>query len=181
MEIKRDLIAIAGGVAAAMIGTDERMIMDRKAAMFLALAAPLAIAAAEAPQAAPADLTAFADAFDAAQIAKDGAALERMVADDLVFIDGDGARHGKREFIAGWTGPDEQYDPVTLSDRVVVPLGRDAGLASADAILSGRSAGQPFRTRIRFTDVFRRGAHGWQAVHIQVTRLPPPKDAAAAR
>lgn len=140
--------------------------------MLLALAAPLAVAAADAPASDLSELTAFADAFDAAQIAKDGAALERMVADDLVFIDGDGARHGKREFIAGWTGADDAYDPVVLGDRVVVPLGRDAGLASAEAILSGRSAGKAFRTRIRFTDIFRRGAGGWQAVHIHVTRMP---------
>ena len=50
--------------------------------------------AAEAPQSDIADLTAFADAFDAAQIAQDRAALDRMVADDLVFIDGSGKRYG---------------------------------------------------------------------------------------
>jgi ketosteroid isomerase-like protein len=143
-------------------------------------AAALALAACgEAPQdpagtASLADLTAFADAFDAAQIAKDGAKLNTMVADDLVYIDGSGKRQGKGDFIAGWTGADDSYDPVRLSDRVVIPLGRDAGLASAEAILSGRSAGQPFRVRLRYTDVFRRHAGGWQAVHIQVTRMPIP-------
>lgn len=136
------------------------------------LVALLLISPARAlPHDAPADLAAFADAFDAAQIAQDRAALEHMVADDLVFIDGDGARHGKRDFIAGWTGPDDDYDPVTLRDRIVTPLGTDAGLASAEAILSGRSAGKPFRTRIRFTDIFRRSGDTWQAVHIQVTRM----------
>ena len=108
-----------------------------------------------------ADLTAFADAFDAAQIAQDRAALGRMVADDLVFIDGSGKRYGKASFIEGWTGPDDDYDPVTLTDRVILPLGKDAGLASAEAILSGRAAGKPFRVRIRFTDIFRR--HGDRA------------------
>src|SRR3546814_11051194 len=60
--------------------------------------------AAEAPQGDIADLTAFADAFDAAQIAQDRAALDRMVADDLVFIDGSGKRYGKAFFIDGRTG-----------------------------------------------------------------------------
>ena len=115
--------------------------------------------AAEAPQSDIADLTAFADAFDAAQIAQDRAALDRMVADDLVFID-------------GWTGPDDDYDPVTLTDRVILSLGKDAGLASAEAILSGRAAGKPFRVRIRFTDIFRRHGDGWQASYIHVTRMP---------
>ena len=119
-----------------------------------------------------ADLTAFADAFDAAQIAQDRAALGRMVADDLVFIDGSGKRYGKASFIEGWTGPDDDYDPVTLTDRVILPLGKDAGLASAEAILSGRSARKPFRVRIRFTDIFRRHGDSWQASYIHVTRMP---------
>src|SRR3546814_1063720 len=128
--------------------------------------------AAEAPQSDIADLTAFADAFDAAQIAQDRAALDRMVADDLVFIDGSGKRYGKAFFIDGWTGPDDDYDPVTLTDRVILSLGKDAGLASAEAILSGRAAGKPFRVRLRFTDIFRRHRDGWQASYIHVTRMP---------
>ena len=128
--------------------------------------------AAEAPQGDLADLAAFADAFDAAQIAQDRAALDRMVADDLIFIDGSGKRYGKTFFIDGWTGPDDDYDPVTLKDRVVLPLGKDAGLASAEAILSGRSARKPFRVRIRFTDIFRRHGDSWQASYIHVTRMP---------
>ena len=150
------------------------------------LATLLAIAAATAPAVTavhqPAEdiaaLTAFADAFDAAQIAMDGAALDRMVADDLVFIDGSGQRLGKADFIAGWTGAGDSYDPVTLRDRIVLPLGTDAGLASAETILSGRSAGQPFRVRIRFTDIFRRTGDGWQATYIHVTRMAPEAETA---
>ncbi len=147
--------------------------MHRFRAMALALGAVLAILAVPARADEVADLTAFADAFDAAQIAQDRAALEAMVADDLVFIDGDGRRLGKSDFIAGWTGAEDDYDPVTLADRVVVPLGPGAGLASAETTLSGRAAGKPFAVRIRFTDIFRRKGDSWQAVHIQVTRLPP--------
>ena len=132
--------------------------------------APPAIAA-EAPVGTGADLASFADAFDAAQIAQDRAALERMVADDLVFIDGSGKRYGKAFFIDGWTGPDDDYDPVMLQDRIVLPLGEDAGLASAETILSGRSAGKPFRVRIRFTDIFRRHGDSWQVAYIHVTRM----------
>lgn len=147
--------------------------MHRIAAFVLACTAPLGLAANDAPTGPVRELTAFADAFDAAQIAKDGAALQRMVADDLVFIDGNGKRSGKTDFIAGWTGPGDIYDPITLHDRIVMPLGGGAGLASAETILSGRSAGKPFRVRIRFTDIFRRSeSGGWQAAYIHVTRMP---------
>lgn len=139
------------------------------AALAFCVAAPAI--AADAPASEIADLRAFADEFDAAQIAQDRAALERMVADDLVFIDGSGKRYGKAFFIDGWTGADDDYDPVTLSDRVILPVGPDAGLASAETILSGRSAGKPFRVRIRFTDIFRRHGDSWQATYIHVTRM----------
>lgn len=132
--------------------------------------APPAVAA-DAPASEIADLHTFADAFDTAQIAQDRAALDRMVADDLVFIDGSGKRRGKAFFIDGWTGADDDYDPVTLTDRVILPLGKDVGLASAETILSGRSAGTPFRVRIRFTDIFRRHGDSWRVTYIHVTRM----------
>jgi hypothetical protein len=44
---------------------------------------------------------ALADAFDRAQLTQDARALDTMIADDLVFIDGSGKRQGKKEFIAG--------------------------------------------------------------------------------
>lgn len=138
----------------------------------LALSVSASTAAAEAPQGDIADIIAFADAFDAAQIAQDRAALDRMVADDLVFIDGSGKRYGKAFFIDGWTGSDDDYDPVTLKDRIILSLGKDAGLASAETILSGRAAGKPFRVRIRFTDIFRRQGASWEAIYIHVTRMP---------
>lgn len=141
-------------------------------AMMLVSGAMSPVLAAEAPAGEVASLRVFADAFDAAQIAQDRAALETMVADDLIFIDGNGRRYGKAFFIDGWTGPDDDYDPVTLTDRVILPLGPDAALASAETILSGRSAGKPFRVRIRFTDIFRRRGDSWQAVYIHVTRMP---------
>jgi ketosteroid isomerase-like protein len=144
----------------------------------LAIAASLAscaVAPAAAPSAAAsvrASLAEFADAFDQAQLARDRAALERMVSDDLVFIDGSGRRQGKREFIDGWTGPGDRYDPITLIDRVVLPIGPDAGVVSAETVLSGTSGGQRFSSRFRFSDTFQRTGGQWRAVHIQVTRIP---------
>lgn len=138
--------------------------------MIAALIAALSLMAAPAVD--PQDLTAFADAFDAAQLAKDGPALERMVADDLVFIDAAGKRQGKREFIAGWTGVGETYEPIVLVDRTVTELGPDVGVVSAETTLRGTSGGKAFSSRFRFTDTFHRRGGQWRAAHIQVTRIP---------
>jgi ketosteroid isomerase-like protein len=144
----------------------------------LAIAAGLAscaVAPVKAPSAGAsvkASLGAFADAFDRAQLTKDRESLERMVSDDLVFIDGSGRRQGKKEFIDGWTGPGDRYDPVTLIDRVILPIGPDAGVVSAETVLSGTSGGQRFSSRFRFSDTFQRTGGQWRAVHVQVTRMP---------
>lgn len=133
------------------------------------LAAFLAFAAAV-----PADdsgILAFADAFDRAQLTQDAAALNEMVADELVFIDGSGKRQGKKEFIAGWTSPGDRFDPVVLIDRKVVPLGSDAAIVNAETTLGGTSGGQRFVSRIRFADTFHRVDGKWRAVHIQVTPI----------
>ena len=116
-------------------------------------------------------ILAAADAFDTAQLTKDSAALDRMVTDDLVFIDGSGKRLGKTEFIAGWTAPGDQFDPINLIDRTVTLLGPDAGIVGAEVNLCGTSDGKLFCSRIRFADTFRRIGGRWQAVHIQVTRI----------
>ncbi|WP_380876231.1 hypothetical protein ACFB49_07860 [Sphingomonas sp. DBB INV C78] len=146
--------------------------MPRLALAMLALVAVTSSLPARADPAAVAAITAFADAFDRAQLAQDGAALDRMIADDLVFIDGSGRRQGKKEFIAGWTTPGDRYEPITLVDRQIIALGADGAVVSAETTLRGVSGGKAFSSRFRFADTFRRVDGRWQAVHIQVTRIP---------
>jgi ketosteroid isomerase-like protein len=116
-------------------------------------------------------IIAAADAFDRAQLTKDGAAIGRIVLDDLVFIDSSGKRLGKKEFITGWTSPGDRFDPITLVDRTVVPLGRDAVVVGAEVNLCGTSDGAPFCSRIRYADTFVRVGGHWRVAHIQVTRI----------
>ena len=114
----------------------------------------------------------FADRFDQAQLRKNGPMLNQMVAENLVFITRSGERKGKREFIAGWTDPNNTYNPIVLSDRVTIPLGPAAAGVSAQTTLSGTSGDKGFASRIHFSDTFRCIEGEWRAVHIQVTRVP---------
>ena len=129
-------------------------------------AAPLAASPAD-----HASLLAAADAFDRAQLAQDRAAMERMILDDLVFIDGSGKRLGKKELIEGWMGPNDKYDPAPPTDRVVTTLGRDAAVVNAEVNLCGTSDGARFCSRIRFADTFVKVGGEWRVAHIQVTRI----------
>ena len=74
---------------------------------------------AEAPDLA--SIVQAADAFDRIQLNQDQAALDQMILDDFVFIDGSGKRFGKTDFIAGWMAPGDRYDPITLIDRTITP------------------------------------------------------------
>jgi hypothetical protein len=138
----------------------------------MSIASLLIAATIAAASAGHAELLRVADTFDRAQLTKDRRAMERMVDDELVFIEGSGKRTGKREFIDGWMGPDDRYDPIVLVDRTLTPLGPDAFVVSAETTLTGTSGGKRFTSRFRFSDTFRRTGGRWRAVHIQVTRLP---------
>lgn len=127
---------------------------------------------AQAPDTSRAEITAFADRFDKAQLEKNSAALDEMISDNLVFIDSSGKRSGKKEFIEGWTSPGDSFDPITLVDRIILPLGSDAAVVNAETTLTGVSGGKRFSSHFRFADTFKRVGGKWQAIHIQVTRLP---------
>ena len=131
----------------------------------------LALLAATSTPADNSAILAAADAFDRAQLAQDRAAMEWMILDDLVFIASSGKRLGKKELIDGWMGPNDKYDPALPSDRVVVPLGRDAAVVNAEVNICGTSNGTRSCSRIRFADTFVKVGKDWRVAHIQVTRL----------
>lgn len=116
-------------------------------------------------------LRAVGDRFDAAQIGQDGATLARMVDDGLVFVGSNGRRETKAQFIADWVDPTMHFEPITIQDRVILPLGPDAGVVGGDVVLRGTAGGQPFASRIRYADTFRRIDGEWRAVHIQATKV----------
>jgi ketosteroid isomerase-like protein len=136
--------------------------------MTLPLLIALLASASSPPQS---SILAAADAFDRAQLTKDRAAMDRFLLDDLVFIDGSGRRLGKKKFIAGWTAPGDAFDPITLIDRTVTPLGEDAAVVGAEVNLCGTSDGARFCSHIRYADTFVRVGGRWRVAHVQVTRI----------
>ena len=130
------------------------------------------IVAADAAEPGHRSIVEAADAFDRIQLDQDQAAMEEMILDSFIFIDGSGKRSGKKEFIAGWTAPGDDYDPITLIDRTITPLGDDAAVVSAETSLCGTSDGARFCRRMRFSDTFVRIMGEWRVAHVQVTRIP---------
>ena len=142
---------------------------------FLPLAFLALGAFAPAPDVDQATLRSVADRFDRAQLTQDRAALERLIADDLILIGSNGTRQNKRQFIEGFVASGLHFEMATPTDRYFIPLGPDAGIAGGDIVLHGTSDGTPFTTRLRFSDTFRRINGEWLAVHVEATRVPEPR------
>jgi ketosteroid isomerase-like protein len=116
-----------------------------------------------------AEVRAAAAEFDQAQLRADRATLERYLAEDFVFVRGAGKVADRQSFIQSFTTPGDTLEPFELVDRRLIPLGRDAVIASAEVTLKGMEGGQPFSEHIRFADVFLYREGRWQVVYIQVT------------
>jgi ketosteroid isomerase-like protein len=117
-----------------------------------------------------------AAAFDSAIAAKDEAALQRLIADDFLWVRGSGAMGDKAAFIAALAAPSIRIEPFRPAEPRWITSG-DSALLAATNRLQGTADGEPFVDRHRFADhwLWRDGA--WQLVYAQVTPVP---EAAAA-
>jgi ketosteroid isomerase-like protein len=118
------------------------------------------------------DVKAAAKAFDAAQLAKDRATLERFLAPDMIFVRGSGKRTGRDDFLATFTDPALELAPFVITNPVFVPLGDRAALVGGEAVMSGKERGTPFTEHFRYADIFAWRDGRWQCVYAQVTMIP---------
>jgi hypothetical protein len=106
------------------------------------------------------------------QVRKDAAAAERLLADEYLFIQGDGQVSNKSQNVAILRSPDFECQALTTDDVQVRVYGNTAlvvGRAHFKATFKGKDVGGDFR----YTDVWVRRAGRWQNVASQATRLPP--------
>ncbi|GGL30548.1 nuclear transport factor 2 family protein [Caulobacter rhizosphaerae] len=138
-------------------------------AITLALAVPTVALAAPLP----ADLAAAAHAYDAAQVNGDRAALERLVADDYVLVNGAGQVQDKAKLIADYVAPGFKLDPFTIEAPVEKVFG-DTALLGGRVNMTGVDGGQRFALVVRFVDTWAKRDGQWRVVYSQVTRVAKP-------
>lgn len=112
--------------------------------------------------------------FDRAQYGKNGATLKLLLAADMLFVRGSGKVSGKSEFIAAFTDPRTEFDAFEIANRRIMPIGENAAIVSAEAIIQGRSGDERFKEHIRYSDTFARVGGAWKVVHVQVTPITKP-------
>lgn len=119
----------------------------------------------------PAGYREAAAAFDAAIVAKDEAALRRLIADDFLWVRGSGATGDKPAFIAALAAPSIRIEPFEPAEPRWI-TSSDSVLLAATNTLRGIADGEPFVDRHRFADHWRWRDGKWQLVYAQVTPAP---------
>jgi ketosteroid isomerase-like protein len=138
-------------------------------ALVLAACAPAPPLTAEADTRAA--LMEAAEAYEAAQIAGDAAALQRLIADDYVLVGSDGARENKPDLIGFWTADGFDPAPVIVTEPVE-HVWSDGAVLGGTVTLSGQQSGEPFSVTIRYIDVWALRDGEWRVVYGQTTRVP---------
>jgi ketosteroid isomerase-like protein len=106
----------------------------------------------------------------AAMAAKDLPALDRLLADDLIYTHSNARVDTKASLIGAMESGATVYTAVEPSDVVALDLG-DAVVLTGIAAISTLSAGKPNSFRVRFTDVYGNKGGDWRMVAWQSTRL----------
>ncbi len=101
---------------------------------------------------------------------KDVAALQRILADDLIYTHSSARLDTKASLIGAMEAGATVYTAVEPSDVVAQDLG-DAVVLTGVAAISVNSGGTANSFRVRFTDVYANRGGAWQMVTWQSTRL----------
>jgi len=116
-------------------------------------------------------LTAQAERWDRAIVAKDRAGVEANMAAEFRQIDGFGNVETKESFVAALLAPELRIDPYTV-EELDVRLYGDVALVSGRTRMTGAYGERPFATHYRYTDVYVRRDGAWKVVSVQITKLP---------
>jgi hypothetical protein len=128
-----------------------------------ALAGVLAHAQSSDLKAEKSKLIALENAWNQAQVQRDGRALNTLVADSFVYTDWDGTVMNKAEFTADVNDPSVKTTAVVNSD-VKVYFYPGVAVVTGAYHTKGKNQGKAFDHHGRFTDTWIYVAGGWQCV-----------------
>ena len=115
-------------------------------------------------------LTAQADAWDKAIVAKNAAAVAANVAPDFTQIESGGAVIDREEFVNDLLDPSLRIDPYEVEDFGVRVYG-DTALLTGRIRMTGSAEGKAFVSHFRYIDVYVKRDGVWKVVSIQITRM----------
>jgi hypothetical protein len=125
------------------------------------------------PKAEKSKLIALENAWNQAQIHRDGEALNKLTADTFVYTDWDGTVMNKAKYIADSKDPSVETTAVS-NDGVDVYFYPGVAVVTGAYHAKGVSKGRPFDHYGRFTDTWILSGGQWQCVasHTNLIRKP---------
>lgn len=100
---------------------------------------------------------------------RDIAALDRVIADDWVCIDGSGTVIGKEDLLDRVGSNPNAMDSHKFDEIELRMFGDDTAIVTGRLSGAGTNADGPFEFRQRYTRVYVRRNSVWQAISTQVT------------
>lgn len=147
--------------------------MTTRGCQFLLLAALLSAPAAYAQSAQDSDsarVLALETLWNQAEVAKDAAALDHLLADDFTYVDIDGSLHSKGEFLDGIKHPVEHIE-IIGNDSVKARVYRDSVIVNGTYHEKGTLNGKAYVHHGRFTDTWVRQGSSWMCVASHSTLI----------
>jgi ketosteroid isomerase-like protein len=106
-----------------------------------------------------------------AMVEADAAALEELLADSMIYTHSSATTDGKASYIAGVRSKKWQYRKIERPVEEIQVYG-DTAVVAGQVRIDILVEGQPKIMNSRYTDVWVKGAKGWQMVAWQSTPIP---------
>ena len=107
-----------------------------------------------------------------AQVARDTAALERLLADDLVYVHSNALVEDKAAFIHSVGGGGIRYLAMEKTESLPLQTWGKVALCRGIVKVKGALQGNAFDMTLRFTSVYRKEKGIWKLISWQSTRVP---------
>ncbi|WP_080240603.1 nuclear transport factor 2 family protein [Spirosoma rigui] len=105
-----------------------------------------------------------------AQVSKDYAVLEQVLANDLIYTHSNGNSDNKQSYIQSIRDGKSKYDAIDVEELNVRVYGKTA-VINGVCMVKAMNNGETINTHLRYTDVYVRNGKQWQMVAWQSLRM----------
>ena len=110
--------------------------------------------------------------YRTALLQRDIPALEKIWADDYVFVNASGDVATKAQRLTNIKSGVTTLESINEEENITVRVYQNSAVATSRVTIKGQYAGQPTSGQYRSTHVWVKGPAGWQLVSNQLTALP---------
>src|SRR5437899_5298652 len=109
--------------------------------------------------------------YRTALLQRDIATLEKIWADDYVFVNASGEVRTKAQRLSNLKSGATSLDSINEEENITVRVYQNSAVAMSRVTIKGKYSGQPTGGQYRSTHVWVKGPEGWQLVANQLTAL----------